>query len=305
MLRSALLVALVLGESHLALAAPSQRVTVEGCPSSLSRGLDRFVSIELESLSADITEVDVQVNCDSDKVVLLVSVDGRSQTRSMDLRTISPSVRARVVALTAAELVRELGALPPEPEPEPTPVATVDRPAPAPPRRRTSVGELEGFFQAVQFDLDGNVLVGGGLRFAYTGLKPWRFALDFGASTSQRSSELGSARLILAGLGARVGYTLPLGGLFIELGAGGRAGVARISGNAASDEAEAASVAGAWSAPFGFFGLDAPLGGSWRLGLDAEIGYVLLPVRGQVESGDDVEVAGLLTALGLGLAVEL
>jgi hypothetical protein len=284
-------------------AATLPRVSVEGCPPSLSRGLEGFVAIELEPLSEGTSEIDVQVGCGADTVVLLVSVDGQAQTRSMDLRTIAPSVRARVVALTVAELVRELRALPP-PQPAPPSPAPVDRPTPAAPQRRT-VGELEAFFQSTQFDLDGGVLIGGGLRFAYTGLKPWRLALDFGASTYRRVSELGSARLILAGLGARVGRALPVGELWLELGAGGRAGVARISGSAANDQASAASVAGAWSAPFVFLGLDAPVGGSWRLGLDAELGYVLSPVRGRVEGGEDVEVDELWTSLGLGLAVEL
>lgn len=291
-----------------AAAATVPRVSVEGCPDSLSKGLERFVAIELEPLTGDASEIDVQVGCGVDTAVLLVSVDGQAQTRSMDLRSIAPSVRARVVALTVAELVRELGALPPPPPaasaPEPV---EADHRAPAPPARDTSVGELEAFFQAGQFDLYGGVLLGGGLRFAYNGARPWRLSLDFGASSSESSSELGSARLILAGLGARVGYELPLGELWLELGAGGRAGVARISGSAAHDEGEveAASVAGAWSAPFVFVGLDAPFSNGWRLGIDAEVGYVTLPVRGRVQGGDDVEVDELWTSLALGVAVEL
>jgi len=285
--------------------AAALRVTVESCPPSLSRGLERFVTIELEPLTDEGSETDVEVSCSDDNVVLLVSLDGRTQTRSMDLRTIAPSVRGRVVALTAAELVRELGAAPP-PEPEPTAPAVIDRPSPGPAHRPTPVGELEAFFQSAQIDTLGDVLVGGGLRFAYSGARPWRLALDFGASTFQRTSPIGTARLILAGLGARAGYTVPLGGeLGLELGGGGRVGVARISGTPADDEASAASVAGAWSAPLAFVGLEAPLARFWRLGLDLEVGYVLVPVRGRIEGGDDVNVDGLWTSLSLGIAVEL
>ena len=303
--RPLLVFALLLGGSRLAAAAP--RLDVAGCPPSLSRGLERFVAIELEPLIDDSDEIDVQVDCAEDTVVVLVSVDGRTQSRSMDLRTIAPSVRGRVVALTAAELVREIGALPPPaPPPEPTsPPAPVDRAPPAPPPRRTSVGELEAFFQAAQFDLNGDLVLGGGLRFAYTGFGPWRLALDFGASTFERASELGSARLVLAGLGARVGHSLPLGELGLELGAGGRVGVARISATSDDADATAGSVSGPWGAPLLFAGLAAPLGGAWRLGLDAEFGYVVLPVRGMIQDGEDIEVDELWTALSLGLAVEL
>jgi hypothetical protein len=289
-----------------ALAAAEPRVTVEGCPESLSRGLERFVGIELEPLSDGTREIDVQVGCGTDTVVLLISVDGQSQTRSMDLRAMAPSVRARMVALTAAEVVRELQALPPlPPRKESEPIA-VDDGSRAPRKRDDSVGELEGFFQAAQFDLYGNVLLGGGLRFAYTDARPWRFALDFGASTYRYTSELGSVRLILASFGARIGHVVPLGSLALELGAGGRVGVARISGTPAAEEQVASgSVAGVWSAPFGFLGVAAPISGDWRVGADLEIGYVTSPVRGRVDEGDDVEVDELYTSLGLGVAVKL
>jgi hypothetical protein len=86
-----------------------------------------------------------------------------------------------------------------------------------------------------------------------------------------------------------------------ELGAGARAGVARVSGQASSGaDALGASVAGVWGAPLVFAGLGVPLAGPFRLSLDAEVGYVVSPVRGRVEAGDDVEVDELWTALGLG-----
>jgi hypothetical protein len=112
--------------------------------------------------------------------------------------------------------------------------------------------------------------------------------------------------LVLAGLGARVGYGVPLGPFGFELGGGGRVGTARVSAVAAPDvDATVASVTGAWAAPFAFLGFDAPLSSSFRIGLDAEFGYVVLPVRGRIESGDDVEVDELWTSLTLGVAVEL
>src|SRR5687768_8864598 len=99
---AAALAVVLLGLGSPAAAATVPRVRVENCPESLSRGLERFVEIELEPLSEGAREIDVQVDCGDDAAVLLVSVDGRSQTRRMNLRAIAPSVRARVVALTVA-----------------------------------------------------------------------------------------------------------------------------------------------------------------------------------------------------------
>src|SRR5688500_3450009 len=94
---AAALALVLLGFGSTAAAATLPRVSVEGCPESLSSGLERFVEIELEPLSEGAQEIDVQVGCGTDTAVLLVSVDGRSQTRTMNLRSIAPSVRARVV----------------------------------------------------------------------------------------------------------------------------------------------------------------------------------------------------------------
>jgi hypothetical protein len=68
---------------------------------------------------------------------------------------------------------------------------------------------------------------------------------------------------------------------------------------------QSASVTGVWSAPVAFVGFDTALLGQLRLGLDAEIGAVVLPVRGRIERGDDVEVRGLWAALSLLLGIQI
>jgi hypothetical protein len=141
----------------------------------------------------------------------------------------------------------------------------------------------------------------------YLGLTPWRLALDVQAGTFGRDTALGKARLVSGSVGARGGYSVGDGRrLALTGGAGLRVGVARASADAASDAiaVQSAAVTGLWIAPLVFAAFDTALFGQLRIGLDGEIGAVVLPVRGRIEGGDDVAVRGLWAALSLLLGIQ-
>jgi hypothetical protein len=162
--------------------------------------------------------------------------------------------------------------------------------------------------QAGNFATSQDFLWGGGARLQYLGWAPWRLALDVQTGTFGRDTPLGKARLLSGSVGIRGGYSVGDGRrLSLTAGAGVRVGLARASANAASDagsSVQSASVTGAWTAPLVFAAFDTSLLGQLRLGLDAEVGAVVLPVRGRIERGDDIEVRGLWAALSLLLGIQ-
>lgn len=164
------------------------------------------------------------------------------------------------------------------------------------------VGELEVFFALSQFDFSNEIGPGGGVRFWYLRLAPWHLALDFSAGTLARDVDLGSARLLTGSLGARLGYTLRMAEWALRFGAGQRTGFARVSGEGTdASRAVGGSVVGPFTTALGYLALDTGGGGPFRAGLGAEIGGVLLPVRGRIEDEDDFGVGGLWAALELRL----
>jgi hypothetical protein len=223
-------------------------------------------------------------------------------------------VRARVVALAIAGLARELALVadanvgasreparaplprPPAPPPEQS-SATTEPVAPTTERVVAQTIELDLLAQAGNFATSQDFVWGGGARVQYLALFPWRVAFDVQAGTFARDTALGSARLLLGSAGARAGYALGGPALALVAGAGGRLGLARASASTRDSTVQAASVLGVWGAPFGFFNLEAVMLGRYSFGLDAELGGVVLPVRGRVEGGGDIEVRGLWAAL--------
>jgi hypothetical protein len=290
----------------------------ESCPTELSGDLERLVRIELESGKNERgATLEIDVECQQDLVTLSVSSAERPAGAKwrVDLSRTAPSVHARVLALAIAELIREHAGRPPRkpsrkpPPPPPPPKPPPPKPPPPPlppskPEAQAPLGDLEVFFALSQFDFSNEIGPGGGVRFWYLRLAPWHLALDCSAGTLGRDVELGSVRLVSGSLGARLGYTLRIADWALRFGAGQRTGFARVSGDGAdASRAVGGSVVGPFTMALGYLALDTGGGGPFRAGLGAEIGGVLVPVRGQIENEDDFGVSGVWAALELRLLV--
>jgi hypothetical protein len=284
------------------------------CPLELAEDLERLIRIELESgKNESRATLEIDVECQENQVALSVASADRPAGPKwrLDLSRTAPSVHARVLALAIAELIREhsgrSSAKKPARKPPPPPPPKPPPPPPPPPKAAAPrpTGELEGFFVLSQFDFSNEVGPGGGARFWYLRVAPWHLALDFSAGTLGRDVELGSARLSTGSLGARLGYTVRMAEWALRFGAGQRTGVARVSGDGTdSSRATGGSVVGVFTTSLGYFALDTAIGKPFRAGLGAELGGVLLPVRGHIENHGDFGVKGVWASLEFRLSLD-
>jgi hypothetical protein len=300
----------------------------ESCPDSWADGLSRFVQIELgaESPEATARALHVAVRCDGDLVDIDVAhgVDASRTQRRMDLSATAASVRGRVVALAIAGLVRELALSAPEPravvrEREP-PSSTAPAVAPASVSETsldagdvhpdadepTRAVQADLLLLAGNFTVSDDVVWGAGARLHLLALAPWRPAFDLQAGTYARDTELGRARLVSGSVGARLGWTIAGRDLALTPGLGQRLGLARASASVDDPAAARAdAVVAPWTASFAFMTFEAAAFGRCRIGVDAELGVVQVPVRGRIDRGDDVDVNGLWLSLSALFGVQL
>ncbi|HEX3851556.1 MAG TPA: hypothetical protein VHW01_11355 [Polyangiaceae bacterium] len=280
------------------------------CTHPLVEGVERLTRVELNNagLPSGADAPHVTLSCAEGAVLIRVAIGESAGTRQLDLEQIESALRARVIALAIAELVRDTAAgapalpapllsssPPPSSQREPTPVAS----APTEPQNRLVV-----FAKLSNFGSSFQPLAGGGLGFSHD---LGRLALGFGPSlsASNRNVSLGSVRALAADLSARLSLRFPSRLLSGELGVGYALGYARLTGTSNSALASARGLDGAWAAPFLFGVLEGPFASPAFLQLAAQLGYVLLPVRGFVAESNDLEIAGVWGGLSIGLGLEL
>jgi hypothetical protein len=291
-----------------------------GCADPWADGIERFVAIELGAAPEDRPdgELDISVRCQGEEVEIEASERGAASTRRrMDLSGTADSVRSRVVALAIAGLTRELGVIARSTahaaaERAAAPIApsrppTAGTPEPEPDREPSALPsvQLDLLVTASTFTASPGLLWGGGVRARASWLAPLYLALDAQIGTYGRESELGSARLVAGSAGARIGWTYSWISSAFGAGVGQRFGFARASASADATGATGSSLVGPWAAPFAFVAADTALSRQLRLGVDAELGTVLLPVRGRIEEGVDIAAAGAFIALCATLGLQL
>jgi hypothetical protein len=153
---------------------------------------------------------------------------------------------------------------------------------------------------------------GGGLRFGWTaGGAPvendawiWRPGVDLEltAARNETSRGLGTVDVSMWSAALRVSLRLTRGRSWLDAGAGGRAGVARLAGTPDDvTTTRGATLAGTWAGPIAYVGVGRRL---WRLVISAGVegGTVLREVSGLVDEGSPIAVAGpwLSGTLGIG-----
>jgi hypothetical protein len=259
---------------------------------------------------------EVAVDCSRAGVALSIAAPGGARkTYRMDLSGAPLGVRPRIVALTIAEIVRDFDYEPPqEPSAPPSPPPAADTatreavpPAPdvsssAPPRNGPVLLSLLG--EAATFRLDGRWLLGGGLRFEYA--RKWLSAgIDAVFLTADEGVSLGTARVLLPYASPYIGLGTGNGRLLARIGGGCAFGAASVSGHATDPGARAATISGAWIAPYAFAQLGLVATDVLRIDLRGQLGWVAAPVVGTVEGGADVDLGGLWTSMQLAAAFSL
>jgi hypothetical protein len=260
---------------------------------------------------------EVAVDCVRSAVALSIAAPGGTRkTYRMDLAGAPRGVRSRIVALAIAEIVRDLdrdaSAGPPE---EPSPPRAADAataevapavpeaPAPAVPRSGGPVF-LSALGETASFRLDGRWLLGGGLRFEYA--RRWLSAgVDAVFLAADEAMSLGTARVLVPYASPYIGLGSSTGRLQPRMGAGCALGAASLSGHASDASARAATLTGAFIAPYAFGQLGLVATDFLRIDLRAQIGWVTASVDGTVQGGADVDLSGVWTSLQLGAAFSL
>jgi hypothetical protein len=259
---------------------------------------------------------EIAVECAADRVLLHVAAPARpTQTFRTSLADVPSNVRARIVALAIAEIVRDLdreGAEAAAARPAP-PALEAHRPAVArlrpTPDRPTPRAQLAALAQASNFQLDGRWLAGGGLRFEYSSAEACA-GIDAVLLGTDRRFDFGTTQTLLSYASPYAGFLGVAGPVRVRVGGGFAFGVARLSGRASDPSFSSGTLAGYWTAPYAFLAAALAIGDGLRLDLRVQAGWVTSPVIGEVvggavAAGGDARVEGLWTSTQIGFALAL
>ena len=293
---------------------------VERCPSLARDHMFQLVALELDARvvtpeRAGEQTARVEVACTGADVALKVSdrLTGKLLTRTMTLGQRDAQVTSRLIAIAVAELVLTswmeltLPAAAAASPPDAAPAAPELRRAaqeraqrhftrPAGTGYVLAVGQALGPFDGV------GVAWGGGLRFGWTpggarvddDVSLWRpaFDLELTAARNETSRGLGTVDVSLWSAALRVSLRRARGPSWFDVGAGGRAGVARLAGMPDDvTTTRGTTLAGTWAGPVAYVGVGRRF---WRLAVAAGVegGTVLRAVSGLVDDGPSISVAG-------------
>ena len=306
--------------------SPEISLAIERCPSLPRDEVLRLAALELDarvvpssfSPSSHVTQI--RIACDGAAVQTTVvdPITGKQLTRTMDLPAQNSTVAARAVALGAAELVitswMELTMSPgaergPVPSP-PAPAEDVELRRAAQARALQRAGRESGAARALVLaqaagPFSGMGLAwGGGLRLGWTFARRWldrgetigRPGIDIELAETRADidagSDAGSVRASTWSAALRATFTLRRGRTSLDLGAGGRFGLARLSGTPAdTSRTRGGTLAGTWAGPIAYAGVGVRAA---HVVIEAgvEAGQVLRSVDGLVDGGAPVSIAG-------------
>lgn len=296
-------------------AASALRVEMRDCANLSQAALREHLDLELATLSLSHVAAQLAIHCQSDAATIALTRASGSRFPvevRVDLRDTAQAARERLIALAATELVAQAERARAESELPLATAAPIARPAQArdsaggtPQHSRHRASQL---FVAGSLSLDGapkTVLWGGSLGALLGLARSWSLLLDTRFERGQRQGELATVRWSsLSGFAgpsvrAELGLFQPMGGF------GVRAGWLALSADARTPH-EGRSLTAPW------LGLALPvrLGAELATGvipfLGAEAGYVLVPVKGNVDDGSSLaQHRGLWFGGTIGVAVRL
>ena len=311
-------------------AGPSPEISldIERCPALPRDEVLRLAALELDarivpSSSSSPPEsrvTQIRIACDGPAVQTTVvdPITGKQLARTMDLPAQgSSAVAARAVALGAAELVitswMELTMSPSaertRDQPPSLPASEELRRA-AQDRALRRAGREGGAARVLVLAQAAGPFTGmglgwgGGLRLGWTFARRWidrgetsgrpGIALELTETRADGDADpsVGSVRASTWSAALRATFTLRRGRTSLDLGAGGRLGLARLSGTPAdATHTRGETLAGTWAGPVAYAGFGiraAPV----LIEAGVEAGQVLRSVEGLVDGGKPVSIAG-------------
>jgi len=246
----------------------------------------------------------VEIRCGAHEFVVSVTPPtGSARDAQLSLGTLSPEVRARIVALTVAELVRDLDNRLPLADSPPTRESSA--PAQAPERAGGPLWQTGAWIEGASFSLRAPWLVGGAARIDY-GRGGLGVGLDAGALTGSERLSFGNTQTLLAYAAPHVDWRVQSRRIHHDLGLGVAVGAARVDG--APDVAgwQGSSTTGMLVTPFVMDHLAIEVARSFSVELTVRVGWTLgsvvgQEVVGQETDGRSVDLSGPWTSVGLGV----
>jgi hypothetical protein len=287
-------------------------LAVEGCPAVPREELARLLALELGTpvLAPDQAgerAVQVRVACASTTVRLAVDdpANGIQLRRDAVFLPAQEDVLVRLVALAIAELVlTSRVALSFEKVPDVRAQVGAPTPPPSDGDRPTGRAYVLAFGQALGPFSGAGVGWGGGLRLGWAFGRRWRerpgngprlgpvVDVELAAAESSADRTLGTVQVSLWSATLRALLRLRAGRAWLDVGAGGRFGLAQLRGEPADTTiARGSSVAGTWAGPVAYAGLGARIR-HVVVELGVEGGRVLHSVSGTVDGGAPISIDG-------------
>ena len=306
---------------------PEISLDIDRCPALPRDEVLRLAALELDArvvpssssspLETRVTQIRITCTGPAVQTTVVDPITGKQLTRTMDLPVQGTAVAARTVALSAAELVitswMELtmspGAERPPPPPSPASPAEELRRA-AMDRAERRAGHDGGAARVLVLAQAAGPFTGmglgwgGGLRLGWTLARRW---IDRGETSGRpgveleltqtradaaAGSDVGSVHASNWSAALRATFTLRRGRTSLDLGAGARFGLARLSGVPAdATRTRGGTLAGTWAGPVAYAGVGvhaAPV----LIEAGVEAGQVLRSVDGLVDGGTPISIAG-------------
>lgn len=294
----------------LLLAASPVEVVADPCVGVSSAEVQRIATVELSGSHLSPASIGVHLSCHDDTVEVRVddAITRKSLLRSIDLRPLAESTRARYVALAIAELVAASWSELLLPKPR-------VRPAGLEPSKAEQAAAVEALpthrFKLVAaamgraYPRPRLLLAGASLRLLYTAPGQLGLAFDFAGAHGSSSVDAGTVQADLLDGAAFLTWAAPQRFLGATAGAGVRAGGARLQGTPSDAERfRGSSIAGAIAGPCAMGQLS--LGGrgvAATLGL--ELGVPMWRLHGSVAGETVFRMEGLWLSTSLGVVFEL
>lgn len=294
-------------------------LAIEPCLRSEATAIRRAVQVELGPLAAPgAAAVQVVVACDGDILMVTVVDTVRGALRfRIDPSGIPATARARLVALAISEAVEASHI-----ELAPAPVIGAS-PFSSGPRPLVPMHEVAGAAEAARAIDDLDLPTLHGLAAARSlGSQATTFGVGIAAllplsdHTALSGDVLaegglspvsaGNVRLILVSLAPRLLARARYRSFVLEIGAGMRVGIARLSGQPSEPAmVEGRTIQAAWGGPIAVSAVRVPLGSRVRVGMGLEAGYTTLSVVGRIPMAPPVELRGAWLGLHLSAGVDL
>lgn len=287
-------------------------IAVVGCDPALAREAQRITAIELHAAVVDLpsaevgTEISAACGEKAANLKVLDRATGKSLERSVALSQAAPSARARLLALALAELVvTSWSELESNAAPRAAPPRTVAPQATHEEAPSAAAGlpiELAAVIDA-HLLASRDLILGGGARGEIWVSSHLFVRLDGLTHYAELSRPNGVVTLTMPSFSSALGISFGHSWLEPRLSLGVRAGYVWLSGGARSAAVIGTRQQGAWAGPELAFELTGNAKARIHPLLSFSAGAHVFGVRGTVDGGPDISVAGLWSSLSLGVAL--